>query len=157
MAEHGFCGAFDFRDDALSQGFAKLNAPLVERINSPDRALCEDAVLVKSNKLAERFWSELVYKDRIRWAVPFEHLVRDEPIRSAFGLDLLGRLAERQRFGLRENICQKHVVVAANWIERLAECNEVAGDEPGPLMDQLVEGVLAVGSRLAPIDWAGLV
>jgi hypothetical protein len=34
---------------------------------------------------------------------------------------------------------------------------EVAGDQLGALVDQLVEGVLAVGTRLTPDDGAGLV
>src|SRR5262249_13053988 len=33
---------------------------------------------------------------------------------------------------------------------------EVTRDQPRPLVDQLVEGVLPVGSRLAPVDRAGL-
>ncbi len=48
-------------------------------------------------------------------------------------------------------------MVPAKRIQRFAERDEVAGDEPRALMDQLVEGVLAVGSRLAPIDGAGRV
>ena len=35
--------------------------------------------------------------------------------------------------------------------------NEVRGDELGALVDELVEGVLAVGARLAPEDLSGLV
>ena len=45
----------------------------------------------------------------------------------------------------------------AQRIERLRERDEVARDEPRALMDQLIERVLAVGSRLAPIDGAGLI
>src|SRR5207302_4642413 len=32
---------------------------------------------------------------------------------------------------------------------------EVAGYEPGPLVNQLIEGMLAIGARLAPIYRAG--
>jgi hypothetical protein len=39
----------------------------------------------------------------------------------------------------------------------LAEADEVAGDQPGALVDQLVEGVLAVGAGLAPDDGPGLI
>src|SRR5271169_5782607 len=42
--------------------------------------------------------------------------------------------------------------MAAERIERLSERDEVTGDQPGALMDQLIEGVLAIGSRLAPVD-----
>src|SRR5580765_4818135 len=79
----------------------------------------------------------------------------DEPIRRAFGLDLLRRLPERERFALCEDVCQEDLMVAAKRIERLAKGDEVTRNKPGPLVNQLVEGVLTVGSRLAPIDGAG--
>ena len=47
-------------------------------------------------------------------------------------------------------------MVAPKGIERLAERYEVTGDKPGSLMDQLIERMLAVGSRLTPIDGARL-
>src|SRR5262245_19682481 len=42
-------------------------------------------------------------------------------------------------------------------MERLDKGDEVTRDEPGALMDQLVEGVLPIGARLTPVDRAGLV
>src|SRR5437879_4117093 len=48
-------------------------------------------------------------------------------------------------------------MVSAKWIERLRKSDEVARDEPGPLMNQLVERVLAVGSRFAPVNWTRVV
>ena len=45
----------------------------------------------------------------------------------------------------------------AKRIERLGEGDEVARDEPGSLMNQLIERVLPVGSRLAPVDRTGVV
>ena len=96
-------------------------------------------------------------EDRVGGAVALEDPVGHEPIRRALGLHLLGRLAEGQRFGLGEDVGQEHVVVPAQGVERLDEGDEVTGNEPGSLMDQLVEGVLAVGPRLAPVDGAGLV
>ena len=80
-----------------------------------------------------------------------------EPIRRALGFNLLGRFAESQRFGLGKDIGQENVVVPAQGVERLDEGNEVTRNQPGSLMNQLVEGVLAIGPRLAPIDGAGLV
>ena len=41
-------------------------------------------------------------------------------------------------------------------IRRVGDGDEVRGDEPGALVDELVEGVLAVGARLAPEDLTGL-
>src|SRR5262249_35589271 len=54
-----------------------------------------------------------------------------------------------------EDIGQEHVVMAAERVERLAERNEVAWDQPGALVDQLVKGVLAVGPRLARYNHQG--
>ena len=120
-------------------------------------ALGEHAVLVERDELAERFRREPLGQDRVRRAVALEDPMGHEPVRRALGLDLLRRLAEGQRLGLGEDVRQQHVVVPAERVERLGERDEVAGDEPGPLMDQLIEGVLAVGPRLAPVDGAGLV
>ena len=43
MAERGLCLALELRDNALGQHLAKLDAPLVERVDLPDGALSEDA------------------------------------------------------------------------------------------------------------------
>src|SRR5262249_53221599 len=48
-------------------------------------------------------------------------------------------------------------MMLAKRIERAAERDEVAWYKPGTLMDQLVEGVLSVGSWLTPVDGAGIV
>ncbi len=50
MFEPGRGLGFQFRDDALGQHLAQLNAPLVERINVPNHALREDTVLVKRDE-----------------------------------------------------------------------------------------------------------
>src|SRR5260370_37082489 len=87
----------------------------------------------------------------------FEDPLGNEPLGSAFCLDLFRSLAECQCLGLRANVCNQHIVVAAKWIERLRKSDEVAGNEPGPLMDQLVERMLPIGSRLAPVNCTGVV
>jgi len=55
MIELGLLLAFKLRDNALSQHLAELDTPLVERVNIPDDALCENGVFVKSNELDQRF------------------------------------------------------------------------------------------------------
>ena len=157
MAELRLRLALELRDDALGQHLAQLDAPLVERVDVPDGALGEHAVLVEGDELAERRRREPLGEDGVRRAVALEDAVRHQPVGRALGLDFLGRLAEGQRLGLGEDVGQQDVVVPAERIERLAEGDEVAGDQPGALMDQLVERVLAVGARLAPVDRAGLV
>src|SRR5271156_1461592 len=83
--------------------------------------------------------------------------MRNEPRGSALRFDLLRRFAESERFGLGENVGQKNVVMMAERIQRFVEGNKIAGDEFRSLMDELVEGMLAVSAGLAPVDWAGLI
>ena len=82
--------------------------------------------------------------------------MRHEPVRRSLRLDLLRRLAEGQRLGLGEDVGQEHVVMAAQGVQRPAEGDEVARDEPRALMNQLVKRMLTVGSRLAPINGTGV-
>src|SRR4030095_5892519 len=100
MLEIGFCIALEFRDNSLRQHFAEFNSPLIERVDIPDDALCENRVFVKSNELAQRFWCELVSKNRVRWPVGCKHAVRHEPIGRALSLHLLWRLTKSERLGL---------------------------------------------------------
>src|SRR6476660_7525950 len=81
--------------------------------------------------------------------------MRREPFRCAFSRHFLGRFPESQRLALREYVRQEYVVMPANRIESLGERNKVTRNQPGPLMDQLIERVLTVGSRLAPVHGAG--
>ena len=71
-----------------------------------------------------------------------------------------GRLAERQCRRLGEEVGQEqpvYVVVAVDQrVGRVGHRDEVGRDHPGALVDQLVEGVLAVGARLAPEHLAGV-
>src|SRR2546426_3252974 len=75
-----------------------------------------------------------------------------EPSRRSLCLHFGGRLTERERLGLSENICQKKIMVAAQRIQGLCKCDEVAGNEFRSLVYQLIEGVLSVSPGLAPID-----
>ena len=78
-------------------------------------------VLVEGDELAEDFRGEALGKDRVRWAVALEDAMGHEPIRRAFSLDFVRRLAEGQRLGLGEDVGQEHVVVPAKRVERLAK------------------------------------
>ena len=150
--------ALELGDDALGQDLAQLHAPLIEGIDLPDRALGEDAVLVEGDELAQGARRQACpAAGCVGRPVALEDPVRHQPVRRAFGLHLLGGLAEGQRLGLGEDIGQQHIVMAAQRVQGLGEADEVAGDQPRALMDQLVEGMLAVGARLAPVDRAGVV
>ena len=56
---------------------------------------------------------------------------------------------------MREEIGEEDEVVLAEGILRFDGREEVGGDEAGALVDELIEGVLAVGAGLAPDDGAG--
>ncbi len=47
--------------------------------------------------------------------------------------------------------------MTAKRVERCTECYEIAGNKPCPLMNQLIERVLTVRARFAPVDRAGLI
>ena len=109
-------------------------------------------MLVKGHEFAECFGGEALGENGVRRPIAFEYSMWHKPIRRALSLHLLGSFAKGQCLGLGENIRQQHVVMVSQQVERLYECDEVAGNEPGTLMDQLVKGVLAVCSRFAPVN-----
>jgi len=67
---------------------------------------------------------------------------------------LFERLAAHERLGLREEVREQDRVVLAERIVRLDRRDEVARHQPRALVDELIEGVLAVGAGLAPDDRA---
>src|SRR5271165_4938148 len=155
MPECGFCLGFEFRDDPLGKDLAEFNSPLIKGVDVPDGALGKDAVLVERDELTKHLRCKPLGEDRVRRTVALENSMGHEPMRRAFGFHLLWCLPKGQRLGLGENVRQKHVVVSAKRVERLDKRDKVTRDEPRPLMYQLIERVLAVGSRLAPVDWPG--
>ena len=46
-------------------------------------------------------------------------------------------------------------MVESHWIECLGRSEEIAGDELGALVDELIEGVLPIGAGFSPDNWAG--
>src|SRR5271169_2156998 len=90
----------EFGDDALGKDLAELDAPLVERIDVPDSALGKDTVLVKTDKLAERRWCQLLQQDRVGRPIAFERAVGHEPVGRALGADFLCRFAKGEGFAL---------------------------------------------------------
>ena len=70
--------------------------------------------------------------------------------------DLLGRSPEGQRLGLGDEVGHQLVVAVAVLAQGGEHADQVERDEPGPLVEQLVEGVLAVRAGLAPHDRSGV-
>src|SRR5215510_406943 len=157
MAEARLCLALEFRNNALGQHLAQLDAPLIEGVNIPDRPLRENGLFVEGDEFAEDFRGESLGEDRIRWTVALEYTGGYERIRCSFCLYILRRFAEGQCLSLREDVGHQHVMVPAERIERLTEPDEITWDQPRSLMNQLVKRMLTIGSRLPPIDWTRIV
>ena len=147
--------ALQLGDDALGQSLAEFDAPLIEGVDVPHDALGEHVVFIERDQLPQRRRRQSIHQDGVGGTIAFENSVRNKPLRRALRLDLLARFPEGERLGLRHDVREQHFVMPAEWIEPLSESYEITRNEPGTLMDQLIEGVLAVGSRLAPIDRAG--
>ncbi|OEI67192.1 hypothetical protein Cus16_3201 [Curtobacterium sp. ER1/6] len=125
-------------------------------------------MLVERDELAEHARRELRREDRRRRLVAREGAGRDDPlVGGALGADLVGGLAERERLRLREEVREEEGVDVLAWLHGLPvaglvlqrtsglrDRDEVRGDEPRALVDELVERVLAVRARLAPEDLA---
>ena len=152
MLQGRFHLRFQFGHDPLGQHLAEFHTPLIERTDVPDRALREGAVLVERDEFAEGRGRELLQEHRVGRPVAGERLVRHERVGRALGLHLLRRLTEGECLGLGEDVRHQQIVVTAHRVQRLCEGDEVARDQRRALVDELVEGVLAVGAGFAPID-----
>ena len=75
-----------------------------------------------------------------------------EPVGRPLRLHLLGGLSEGEGLGLREDVGNKVGVMMAQRVDRLVESYEVARNQTGSLVDELVEGVLSIGAGLTPVD-----
>ena len=149
----------DGRGDLLGELLAQLDAPLIVGVQTPHGALDEGDVLVQGDELAERERGQCHAEDGGGRAVAGEHAGRNDLFRSAFCAHFVSGLAEGQSLGLCEVVAEEqlvHVLVAVlGRIRGVHERDEVGRDQLGALVDQLVEGVLAIGARLAPEDFAG--
>src|SRR5580704_4783834 len=157
VTELWFFLALKFRDDALRQDLPQFDAPLIERVDVPNRALSENGVLVQRHQFAQSFRCQPLCEDGIRRTIALEDAVGNEPLGRAFGFHLFGSFAECQRLGLRKDVRNEQIVVPPKPMQRLGKGDEVARDESGSLVNQLIERVLAVGSGFAPVDRASLV
>ena len=141
----------------MSQSLTEFNAPLIEGVDVPDRALSENAVFIKRHQLAEHLRSEAISQDNIRRPITFKDTMRNQATGRAFRPYLFCGFAEGKRFSLGEDIRQKDVVMPAERRQRVTEGDEIARNEARALMDQLIERMLSVRPRFTPIDRPGIV
>ena len=158
-------GLGKFRENLLRELLAEFNTPLVVAVDVPDNALGEDLVFVHSDEGAKAFRAHVVHHDGVRRLVAFEYLVRSEECDFFFGLaggaefflSLGERFTVHQSFRLCEEVGEQLLVVIANLVVAVCRGDEVARNHLGALVDELVEGVLAVRTRFAPEDRTRLV
>ena len=110
----GSAALVELRDDALREHLAELDAPLVERVDVPDRALREDAVLVERDERARaRRASAARARSVFDGRLPSNTRCGTSQSGVPSAATSRGRLAERERLGLREHVRDQQVVVAA--------------------------------------------
>ncbi len=151
MVERGFFLALQLRHDSLSQLFSQFDTPLVERVNAPNHTLREDTVFVERDEFTKILRRQAFRQDRIGGPIAFEDAVGHQPIGRPLGPNLLCRLPKGQCLALSKHIGHQDIMMPANRIERVSKGDEVTGNQPRPLMDQLIKGVLAVGSRFTEV------
>ncbi len=113
MLQLGFGITLELGDDPFGQDLAKLDAPLVERVDLPDRALGEDAMLIECDQGPEHLGREAFSQEDVRRPVALERAVRHQPVGRSLGLDRFGCLAESQGLGLGEHVGHQQVVMVA--------------------------------------------
>src|SRR5207244_13071335 len=77
MRELRFLWTLKFRNDAVGQYLSQFDAPLVERIDMPDRTLNEDLVLIECDQLAQRLRCQSLHQNGVRRAIALESPVRN--------------------------------------------------------------------------------
>ena len=152
-ASCGSLAALQLGDDPLRQHLAQLDAPLVERVDVPDRALREDAVLVQRDQLAQQSrasaarpgWCSTAGCPRTCGAAPASPAC-PRPCTSSAVLP-----------NASASVCAKTFAISRSWwspsgLSVWQKPMKSHGISLRPLVDELVERVLAVGARLAPVD-----
>src|SRR5829696_826464 len=135
---------------------AELDAPLIKAVDAPHHPLDEGDVFIQRDQLPDDGWRQGRRHDRGGGPVAGEHPRRHDGLRSALGADLLGGFPEGQRRGLGEKVREEELMDVAFTVpkrmRRVRHGDEVRGNHPGALVDELVERMLPVGAGLAPED-----
>ena len=153
--------------DLLRQALTEFNTPLIKAVDVPDSTLGEGEVLVVDNQGTQSGGCDLVSQDRCSGSVTQEGLVGNKVVGSTLSLNLVGSLADHESLSLSEEVGSQHprsINMIVEWRERpdlllvlvvldgvmaLGSHDEVSRDELSALVEQLVEGMLSVGRRLA--------
>ena len=124
-----------------------------KRIDVPNHALREDAVFVERHQLAQRFRRRAGRRKSCSMAgCPRKP---GAGTKSSFVPSTLTSSAVLPKASA--SACANTLAMRMSWWrpqrrERVHERDEIARDQPGTLVDQLVKGMLPVGAGLAPVD-----
>lgn len=142
--------------DLLRQTLTKLDTPLIERIDIPNRTLGKGQMLIIDNQGAESSGRDLIRENGCRGTITQEGLVLEEFLGGILSLQLSLVFADHEGFSLSEEVGCEHllVLVVVDGVVGLGGQDEVCGDELGALVEQLVERVLGVGGGFAEEDWS---
>ena len=117
-------------------------------------------MLVERDQRPQRASIERITKDGGRRAVSGKAARWHHPLCRTLGAHLLGRLSKGQGLGLGKEVRQEELVdvllAVLGGVGRVGKRDEVRWDKTSALVDELVEGMLAIGARLAPEYLAGL-
>mmetsp|Transcript_27967 Transcript_27967/g.64778 ORF Transcript_27967/g.64778 Transcript_27967/m.64778 type:complete len:246 (-) Transcript_27967:922-1659(-) len=156
---------------SLGKLLTELHSPLIERVDIPDDTLRKNLHLVDSNQASKSTGGEFLKHEGIGGTVAFKHLVRDEfcnlccvhILGFKLSLHSLGGLSKSKGFRLGKVVGQQDWMVidwGPNSVGKLVVGingrQEIARNHFGTLVNQLVESVLAIGSRLAPKNGSSL-
>ena len=128
-----------FGKDAIGQDLPQFDAPLIEAVDRPDRALGEHAVFVERQEAAERRGVERVGQDRVGRSVALGDAEWRLEIRLPLRHQFRGGFAEGQRLGLGEQIGHQQVVLPGERAQRPAEADHIARNQLRSLVKQLIE------------------
>ena len=138
--------------DFLRKHFSKLDAFLVEAVDVPYEALEHDLVFEMGKQGADCFRRKLVTGDNAGGSSALEIFVR-----------ILILLSAGESHDLGGHICAEFLLAGAVLDHHvrlklaLAEADKLDRDNVRALMQELIEGMLAVGSRLAEDHRSGLI
>ncbi len=129
---------FNFGENSRREIFPQLDAPLIERVDPPDRGLDEDLVFVKGDQLPQNSRRQERRQQGIARSV------------AGTGLVGLARGSKGQGFALGKAVGHQTVVMIGHPVVGAGKRDEIAGDPARSLMEQLKKSVLAWRPRLSP-------
>ena len=102
---------------SAARGPCPIRRPTGQRSRCSRCALREHAMLVQGDESPQRLGCQAWDEDHVGWPVAGEDAMGNEPVGCSLRLHLLLSFAERECFGLGQNVGQQHVVMSPQRIE----------------------------------------